>query len=292
MKTLRTLAKIMTVALILCLVFSFAACKMFKGSLKLEAFVVDRSTIKTVYYIGEEIDFTGIKATVRYSDESLNTVYTYGDLTIEYDADITATEGTKQVRVSFMDPHLNVTQETFVQITVREDPNAIKHESFAVDASGMKTTYFVGDVLDFTGVKVVEKFTNGGADVEMTDMSKVSYEYDAATITASTGTKSVLVKYNGESAGSISITVKYPAVTSKTLNTDGVKVDYMKGDALDLTGLSATLVYENGAEKTVTTFTAEADMATPGENTVILSYTDPISGAAMTATYTVRVDDV
>lgn len=296
MKTLRTLAKIMTVALILCLVFSFAACKMFKGSLKLEAFVVDRSTIKTVYYIGEEIDFTGIKATVRYSDESLNTVYTFGDLKIEYDADITATEGTKQVRVSFMDPHLNVTQETFVQITVREDPNAIKHESFAVDASGMKTTYFVGDVLDFTGVKVVEKFTNGGADVEMTDMSKVSYEYDAATITASTGTKSVLVKYNGESAGSISVTVKYPAVTASQLNTEGVTLEYVVGDTVSFAGLKAELTYENGQSSTVTDFVFVTDLATLteeyGTKTVIVKIDDEISGTTVNQSFEVKVDGV
>ena len=291
MKTLRTFAKILTLALVFSLVFSFAACDLFGGSLELESFTVDRSTIKTVYFIGEEIDFSGIKATVKYSDESLNTEYTFDDLTITYDPDITATVGTKQVTVSFEDPNLETTQSTTVQITVKEDPNAPKHDTYQVDASGMKTNYFVGDELDFTGVKVIEKWTNGGADVEMTDLSKIEYVYNN-DITATTGTKSITVKYDGEGAGSISITVQYPELDIAVLDASNVTTDYFVGDILDLTGLTLTLTYENGVIETVTDFTAEVDMTTPGEKTVILTYTDPITGANASETYGIRVDAV
>ena len=296
MKTLRTLAKIMTAALIVCLVFSFAACSLLKGSLKLEAFVVDRSSVKTVYFIGEEIDFSGIKATVRYSDESLNTEYTIADLTLTYDDDITASVGTKQVKVSFMDPHLNVMQETIVQITVKEDPNAIKHDSYVTDASGMKTTYFVGDTVDFTGVKIIEKFTNGGADVEMTDMSLVTYDFDAATITATVGTHSIPVKYNGENAGSISITVKKPAITSSELITDDVTLEYLVGATVSFDGLKAELTYENGQTATVTDFIFVTDLATLtanyGTKTVIVKIEDAVSGTTVNKNFEVKVDGV
>ena len=296
MKTLRTLAKIMTVALILSLVFSFAACNLLKGSLKLEAFVVDRSSVKTVYFIGEEIDFSGIKATVRYSDESLNTEYTIADLTLTYDDDITASVGTKQVKVSFMDPHLNVMQEAIVQITVKEDPNAIKHDSYATDASGMKTTYFVGDTVDFTGVKIIEKFTNGGADVEMSDMSLVTYDFDAATITATVGTHSIPVKYNGENAGSISITVKKPAITSSELITDDVTLEYLVGATVSFDGLKAELTYENGQTATVTDFIFVTDLATLtanyGTKTVIVKIEDAVSGTTVNKNFEVKVDGV
>ena len=291
MKTLRTFAKILTLALVFSLVFSFAACDLFGGSLELESFTVDRSSIKTVYFIGEEIDFSGIKATVKYSDESLNTEYTFDDLTITYDPDITATVGTKQVTVSFEDPNLETTQSTTVQITVKEDPNAPKHDTYQVDASGMKTNYFVGDELDFTGVKVIEKWTNGGADVEMTDLSKIEYFYNN-DITATTGTKSITVKYDGEGAGSISITVQYPELDIAVLDASNVTTEYFVGDTLDLTGLTLTLTYENGVTETVTDFTAEVDMTTPGEKTVILTYTDPITGANASETYGIRVDAV
>ena len=118
MKTIRNFSKLFAAIAIFAMVLSLASC--FGGALKLESFTVDRSTIKTNYLVGEEIDFKGIKATVKYSDESLNTVYTYDDLTISYPEDITATVGTKDVTVSFDDPHLNVKQETKVSIKVTD----------------------------------------------------------------------------------------------------------------------------------------------------------------------------
>ena len=105
-KTLKFIAILATLALIL----SFAACVQPKGKLELTSFTVDRSSVKTNYLVGEEIDFSGIRATAKYSDESLNKTYTYNELTITYAEDITATTGDKEVIVSFMDPHLNVKQ--------------------------------------------------------------------------------------------------------------------------------------------------------------------------------------
>ena len=124
MKTLRTFSKLITVVAILATALSLASCGLFNkgGSLKLESFTVDKTSVKTNYLIGEEIDFSGIKATAKYSDESLNKVYTYDELTITYAEDITATVGDKEVTVSFDDPHLNVKQETKVQIKVTEEP--------------------------------------------------------------------------------------------------------------------------------------------------------------------------
>ena len=289
------LKKILAAAVILGVVVALACTLpgLFKGSLKLEAFTVDRSSVKTVYYLDEKIDFTGIRATVRYSDESLNTEYTYADLTITYPEDITATVGQKTVKVSFMDPHLEVEQSTNVQITVKEDPNAVKHASYSVDVSGIKTTYFVGDTLDFTGIKIIEKFTNGGADVEMTDLSKISYEYDAATITATTGTKSVVVKYNGENAGSVSVTVKYPSATSVLADTSAFKSYYLVGESVDLTGLTVNIIYENNRVESVSEFTCDAvNMNTAGEKQLIVKYSDPVSGTLSSITVSITVDAV
>ena len=145
MKSTRSIAKLFALILVASLMFALASC----GKLELKSFTVDRSTVKTVYLVGEEIDFTGIKAMAKYSDKSLDKEYTYEELTIEYAPDITATPGNKSVSVSFMDPNLNVKQSTNVAITVNEDPNAVKHESYEVDASEMKTIYFVGEPLNF-----------------------------------------------------------------------------------------------------------------------------------------------
>ena len=296
MKTSRTLAKILSMILVLSmLVLTVASCDLFKGSLELKSFTVDRSTIKTAYYLGDEINFTDIRAYAKYSDSSLDKEYTYSELTITYAPDITATEGQKEVKVSFQDPNLNTEVSATVLITVTEDPNAIKHASYAVDSTGMKTTYLIGDTLNFTGVKVIEKFTNGGADVEMTDLSTISYEY-AQDITATPGIKTVIVKYNGESAGSISITVNRPGINEAALDTTGVTLEYLVGDTVSFTGLKAYITYENGQTATITDFTFKTDLTTltgtVGEKTVIVEFRDELSGTTREASFKVKVDGV
>lgn len=121
------LTKLVSIIMIFAMMLSLAACTQPTGSLQLNSFTVDRTSVKTNYLVGEEIDFSGIKAIARYSDETLDKIYTYAELTITYADDITATEGEKEVVVSFDDPHLNKKQETTVTITVTKeiivDPN-------------------------------------------------------------------------------------------------------------------------------------------------------------------------
>ena len=118
---LRKITHLIMIIAIFAMVLSFAACSQ-KGALELKSFTVDRTSIKTNYLVGEEIDFSGIKAIARYTDETLDKVYTYSELTITYASDITATEGDKQIVVSFNDPHLNKKQETTVTIKVTKEP--------------------------------------------------------------------------------------------------------------------------------------------------------------------------
>ena len=115
MKTIRNISKLIAVIALFAMVLSFASCK---GSLKLESFTVDRSSVKTVYNIGDELDLRGIKATATYSDASLNKVYTYDELEINVPADVTATAGEKEITVSFDKPTaLQVDGETFRGVT-------------------------------------------------------------------------------------------------------------------------------------------------------------------------------
>ena len=159
-----TLSKILAIVAVLAMMFSLAACQ---GTLALESFTVDRSTIKTSYEIGEEIDFSGIKATAKYSDASLNKVYTYGELTITYDENITATEGTKYVTVSFNDPHLNVKQETQVKIQVATggaDSNLLVLAGFEtpVFITNFNDANATGNKLEYGSAGFLGEFVKGG----------------------------------------------------------------------------------------------------------------------------------
>lgn len=125
MKKNHNFLRLISLLAVLATLFCFAGCKDDSGSvggaLKLLSFTVDRSSIKTNYLVGETVDFSGIKATAKYSDETLNKVYTYADLTLTYDENLTATVGEKELVVSFDDPNLNVKQEARVTITVTEE---------------------------------------------------------------------------------------------------------------------------------------------------------------------------
>ncbi len=293
MKKFHALKVLTLVALSLVLLLSLISC----GKLEVEKFTPVRASVKTTYLEGEAVDFSGIKVQIEYSDPDLNTELTLeSGLKLEYDENITATAGSKQVKVTYDCPHTGTKQEAFIAILVEEDPDAIKHDSYVVDASAMKTTYILGETVVFDGIKIIEKFTNGGADVEMTDLSLISYTYDAATVTASVGSKQIAVSYNGETAGVINITVRYPAVTGIAVNTAGVKTEYLKGETASFTGLTVTLTYENGETRTVDSFTVvsnlEALLSSFGEKDVLVKFLDPISGAEQSASFKIKVDGI
>ena len=123
--TIKNSTRLLAILLTLAMMIPFASCNLGAGSLKLESLTFDPTSIKTEYYVGETVDFSGIKVTAKYTDENLNKVYTVSELTITYAADITATEGEKVVTYSFMDPNLNVKQEgTFTIKVVAGAPEA------------------------------------------------------------------------------------------------------------------------------------------------------------------------
>ncbi|MBQ7344300.1 MAG: bacterial Ig-like domain-containing protein [Clostridia bacterium] len=283
MKANSAFSKILLIILVFSMVLSAASCTLIGGSLKLESFTVDRSSVKTVYVVGEPIDFSGIKATAVYSDETLSKVYTYDELTISYEIGITDTPGQKTVTVSFDDPHLNTTQRTTVQITVNEDPNAVKHVSYRIDASAVKTAYVVGETVDFSGIKVYEKFSDN-TEVEITDLTKLTYTPSLDGLTASAGNTAVKVQYNGEDAGSVTVKVSDPEVEKNDVVSVVVggefKTEYEVGETLDLTGITVTLTYEDGQTVVLEAedITAEEiDMTEAGSRTVVISFTDPIN---------------
>ena len=266
------------------MIFSLASCGVFKnlfsGSLKLTSFTVDNSSVKREYYIGEEIDFSGIKAVAKYSDSSLDKEYTAAELTVTYPEDITATEGQKAVKVSFQDPHLNVEQSTMVQIVVSEDPNIIKSESFKIDASGVKKFYNMGETVSLTGLKLIEVMSDKSERV-VEDTTALTHD-DTTSLTATAGTKSVKFYYEGNPVGTVVFRVLDPADTRNNV-TDAVaggnyKTVYEVGQTLTLEGLTVTVTYETGDPVVLTadqlTLVEGVDMSEPGSKDVRVIFTD------------------
>lgn len=290
MKTVRALKVLTLAALSLVLVFSFVSC----GDLEVEKFTPVRDSVKTIYLEGEAVDFSGIKVQIQYNDSDLDAELTLADgLTLEYDENITATAGNKQLKIVYKCPHTGTTQGAILPILVEVDPDAVKHDSYVLDTTEMKTSYVLGETVDFTGLKVIEKFTNGGADVEMTDLSLISYTYDAATITATEGNKQITVTYNGEAAGVITISVNPPEKNAieKILIQGNYNTRFEKGTNPDFTGMSLKVTYKEGNIVTVdlAKLTFSVNMNSVGRQTVTVSFTDEINNERAETTFTIEV---
>lgn len=112
----KNLKKYIFLSVLAILTLALASCG--KGSLKIEKLSIDYTTVKTTYIINEVVDFSGFKATVIYTDESLNRELTYNDVEFNYDNDITSTVGEKEIDISFVDPYLNTIQHFPLKIKV------------------------------------------------------------------------------------------------------------------------------------------------------------------------------
>ena len=134
--------RLLAVILTLAMMFTFVACNFSgTGSLKLESFIIDPNSYKAEYVVGETVDFSGIQAIVKYNDETLNKTYTAAELTIAYDADITAEVGEKEVVISFQDANLGVKQEIKITIKVVEaDPEVTTPEATTPEATTPEAT--------------------------------------------------------------------------------------------------------------------------------------------------------
>ena len=137
--SIRFLAAVLTLAMM----FSLVACNFFgnqNGSLKLESFIVDKSTYKAEYVVGEKVDLSGIKAIAKYNDETLNKTYSYDELTISDLTNITAEKGEKVITVSFKDPHLSVEQKATITITVIAGAPEVTTPDDSGDTTGPEET--------------------------------------------------------------------------------------------------------------------------------------------------------
>lgn len=125
--TLKKIMKLVALVATIAMVLAVASCSLLDGDLELKSFTVNGSSVKTNYLVGEKVDFSGIKAIAKYSDETLNKEYTYSELTFTYpegitEENLTATAGEVVVWVSFKDPHLNVEQKAKFTVKVTTEP--------------------------------------------------------------------------------------------------------------------------------------------------------------------------
>ena len=84
-----------------------AGCSFLQGSLKMDDFLVDESTIDKSYYVGDTVDFSSIGMSALFNDGSKETVkyedvefYFNGEKITDFNA-LTATVGSKEIEVRY-----------------------------------------------------------------------------------------------------------------------------------------------------------------------------------------------
>lgn len=215
----------------------------------IEVLSITQLPYNTDYYVGEELDLTGLSLEIIYNTgetESLEDGVTVSG----YDKNIL---GDQEITVS-----LGTITTTFTVTVHRIAPADI------VIASGPdKSNYAVGEPLDIAGL-VVELIYNNGKVERLSNDDIVCTGFDSS----SEGSKEITLEYsyfdddlNKNCTLTTAFYVNVGTITSIEIETLPTKLSYYTSEKkLDLSGLSLKVTYSNGVSKTVSeTKTISAD---------------------------------
>ncbi|MBQ2347692.1 MAG: bacterial Ig-like domain-containing protein, partial [Clostridia bacterium] len=208
---------------------------------------------KMQYTVGEAPDMTGFSVTAYYSNGSFNDVTDKAAVS-GFD---TSEAGVKQVNVEYEG------MTSSFEIVVLE---AVVYLDRIELTPPEKTSYYIGEILDTTGMKVLAYYSDGSA-VDVTEFVNVT-GFDSQTA----GKQVITVEYDSKTA-EFEIEVKQAVLTALEIN-EPDKKEYNIGEELDLTGFVLWAVYDNGEKIRVEDGYAVTgfDSTTAGTKTVTVEY--------------------
>ncbi len=221
----------------------------------------------TDYFVGDTLNASGLSLVAKYNDGTSKTIF--NDFTCS-PTTLTAS-GTQTISVSYEGKTtkftVNVEKVLPAYISVKSNPS--------------KTSYYVGDTLDTSGLTLTETYNNGTTKIVTTGFSCTP------TKLSSSGTKSITVTYNGKTT-TFSVNVKSVDPISISIQNKPTKTSYYEGDSLNTSGLSLSVKYNNGTTKTITSgfSCSPTTLSSSGTKTITVSY------EGFTTTFTVNVEKV
>ena len=255
MKIKKTLISIITL-LAMALVTLFSACK---GSFAMTDFIVEGSTLKTEYVVGEEVDLSGLKMYATYTDGTEKDV-ALTEVEVRLDDEVLSgdyskiTESAGNKKLSF---HYEDFKKSF-NIVVRASSVATKYVvDVTMDTTNVKTSYEIGDTLDLSGLTVTATYSdNTTAPIALENVKIYLSEEDVTSnltkVTATKGVKAIYVWYEGHKTENfVQIEVIDPIVSLKVV-TEGAKLSYKVNETLNLANVNVYAVTKAGEETKVT----------------------------------------
>lgn len=236
----------------------------------LSSIAVATNPTKTSYTVGDTLDTTGIKVNGAYSDGSTADVTS----SCTYSPTALSTVGTTTITVTCGSATTTFTVTVAAAATL---------QSIAVTTNPTKTSYYVGDAFDSTGLVVTGSYDNGST-------SSISSGYTLSTPDmSSAGTKTITVTYQ-TFADTFDISVVAATATGIAVGTNPTTTSYSVGGTFDPTGLVINLVYDSGSTEATTSYSLSSpDMSTAGTKTITVTYTPNTS---FTTTLDITVSDV
>ena len=220
---------------------------------------------KTNYYVGDTLNTAGLTLKAAYNNGTTQTIT--GGFTCTPTA--LSTAGVQTVTVNYGGKTATFT------VNVQD----VTLSGIAIASNPTKTSYYVGDTLDTTGLKLTATYNNG------TTQTITNGFTCTPTALSTAGAQTVTVSYGGKTA-TFAVNVQNVTLSGIAIASNPTKTSYFVGDTLDTTGLKLTATYSNGTTQTITggfTCTPTA-LSTAGVQTVTVNY------GGKTATFTVSIE--
>lgn len=224
---------------------------------------VTKGPDRTEYIEGIEPDTTGMELTLTYDDGSSEVIT--GGWTETYDY---SRSGQCRITIAYGGLTtvytMNAAEKTPVRIAVTQLPR--------------KTQYLEGESLDIIGLVVTAYYDDRS--------SETVSGYQVTGYTSTPGTKTITVTYKGLT-DTFTVTVEAKKVTSIAMRSEPIKMTYLTGEALDLTGAQITVRYDNNTSEVLTVTESMVrgyNANTVGRQTITVTY------GGKTTTFSVTVN--
>ena len=151
----------------------------------------------------------------------------------------------------------------------------------SVHTAPTKTSYYVGDTLDTTGLQLQLTYSDNSTELVTTGFTTDGFD------SATAGTQTITVTYEGETATfNVTVSERPQILSDVSIYTNPTKTSYYIGDTLDTEGLELKLTYSDNSIGYVTTgfTTSDFDSTTVGTKTITVTY------GGKTATFDVTVN--
>ena len=235
----------------------------------LSAIKIETPPAKVKYFTGDTLDITGLVLSAEYSD-GINETVTEG---IGYSPEKLEKAGSQEITVTYGGKTATFTVEV----------QALAVTSVKLKSAPKKTTYYVGDFIDTTGLELAVAYNNGksrtvkdGFEIKPNKAEK-------------TGKQTINVSYGGKAAAFEVNAVESP-VSSVAIISEPAKKSFYTGQEIDTTGLKLSVKYKNGKTDTITEgfILEQKSIKNSGVHKVNLSY----KGKTVSYSVTVKNDAV